>query len=318
MTNNQENKLSMFETVLELFNNNPAIVALILAFANAATTFTNKIGLLQQQVALQTAIITGVAKAKRTRKTTLIDQMLVVIGALRAYAKETNDDELFNFVNYKRYKLNKQADTVLAQLAINIKDKANSLIASLSDYGITPALMGTFNLAISDYALFVPKPRSARVNKKTVTKNIKDIIKEIDGILLDELDALAIQFKTTQADFYNDYLSARMVIDLGHHFKPLVVKGSVNSGQVFNVFSTDNSEWKPGVKITIKNTTSGPGVNSMYFYTANNLGDGYSGQGSLLTSGQEETHTLTAAEFKPFLNIQNQSPNSGTFEVVIL
>ena len=47
MNTKQENKLSMYETVLELFSNNPAIVALILAFSNAAKTFTNKVSLLQ-------------------------------------------------------------------------------------------------------------------------------------------------------------------------------------------------------------------------------------------------------------------------------
>lgn len=402
MTTKQENKLSMYETVLELFSNNPAIVALILAFANAATSFTNKVSLLQAQVALQTAIITGVAAAKKTRKTALIDQMLFIIGALRAFAKATADDELFNFVNYKRYKLNAQADTVLTQLANSIRDKANLHLGPLADYGITPGVMAAYQTAINDYALFVPKPRTARVSKKTVTKNIKDLIKEIDELLDDELDALAFQFKTTQADFYNNYLSSRIIIDLGsttakvrgtiknaedvplvgakfyitltgqnqkvaeasavtggkygianllpndydlywervgyiqkvetnlhipagkeftrhavlQHIAPF--PGSVNGGQILNVFGPSNPEWAVGTTFKIKNTTTGPAIGGLNFYPANNPDDAPNGQGSTLLPGQEETHTLTAADFKAFLNIQNPGPNPQTYEITIL
>ncbi len=402
MNTKQENKLSMYETVLELFSNNPAIVALILAFSNAATTFTNKVALLQAQVALQTAIITGVAAAKKTRKTALIDQMLFIIGALRAYAKATGDDELFNFVNYKRYKLEAQADTVLTQLANSIKDKANLHLAALADYGITAVVMAAYQTAITNYALFVPKPRTARVSKKTVTKNIKDLIKQIDELLLDELDALAIQFKVANADFYNNYLSSRIIIDLGsttakvrgtvknaedvplvgatffitltgqtqkvgetlavtggkygianllpndydlywervgyiqkvetnlhipagkeftrhvvlQHISPFT--GTVNSGQILNVLGPLNPEWAVGVTFKIRNTTTGPAIGGLTFYPATNPGDAPNGQGSTLLPGQEETHTLTAADFKAFLNIQNQGPNPQTYEITIL
>ena len=39
---------------------------------------------------------------------------------------------------------------------------------------------------------------------------------------------------------------------------------------------------------------------------------------ALLMSGQEEEHTLTAAQFKAFFNIYNPGGNAGTFEVTIL
>jgi hypothetical protein len=317
MTTKQENKLSMYETVLELLINNPAIVALVLAFSNAATAFATNVSLLQQQVALQTAIITGVATAKKARKKILIDILLVIVGAIRAYAKATNDDELFAFVNYKKYKLEKMPDTVLVQLANNIKEKVILLLPSLGDYGITPVVMATFDTAISNYSLFVPKTRTARINKKTITKNIRDYITLIDTILKDELDALAIQLKAPHADFYNNYLSARIIIDLGHRYRQLLFSGTVNSGEIVNVLSPSNHKYMPGVTLRIKNTTTGNDF-QLFFYFATTSGEGWNGMGVSLGSGQETTINVDAANFRAYFNVHNQSGLAGSYEVEII
>ena len=99
----------------------------------------------------------------------------------------------------------------------------------------------------------------------------------------------------------------------------IVYSGTINSGQLLNILGPSNPEWHAGVTIKIKNTTTGSNIVSIAFYTADNAGDGYSGSnGTVLTNGQEEIHTMTAAEFKAFLNIQNQSPFNGTYEISFL
>lgn len=99
----------------------------------------------------------------------------------------------------------------------------------------------------------------------------------------------------------------------------IVYSGTINSGQLLNILGPSNPEWHAGVTIKIKNTTTGSNIVSIAFYTADNAGDGYSGSnGTVLTNGQEEIHTMTAAEFKAYLNIQNQSPFNGTYEISFL
>ena len=101
------------------------------------------------------------------------------------------------------------------------------------------------------------------------------------------------------------------------HLPPFT--GTINSGQQANILNNAQPFWTPGVTIKIKNTTTGSNTTSIAFYTANSAAESYSGSnGSVLTNGQEETHTLTAAEFKAFLNIQNQGPYNGTYEITIL
>jgi len=98
----------------------------------------------------------------------------------------------------------------------------------------------------------------------------------------------------------------------------IVISGSITSGQLINIFGPANPEWHIGATIKIKNTSSASSGTTISFFPADNPGDGFSGTGSQLSPGQEETHTVIASEFKPYVNIQNQGPNSGTYEITIL
>jgi len=315
----QRNKLNMYITVLQFLALNTTIWSSLIAFGDAVSLLSTKVSLLQAQVAIQSTHIVGYATAKKGKKKNLIDKLMEVTGALKAYATVINDPVLFNFADYSRSELRRLADAIFIQTANNIHDKANSLVASLGSYGVDGPKLAALQLLISDYAGFVEQPRLARIAKKTATANIKSLIKDIDVILKTVLDMLIVQFEASAHDFFSGFISARIIIDIGHHHLPLILTGTVNSGQILNVINTTNPRWVVGITIKIKNTTiAGSGNPGMYFYVADAAGDGYSGPGSLLLPGQEETHILTAAQFKNFLNIQNQSGSEGTFEITIL
>jgi len=314
----QRNKLSMYIVVLQFLAKNTAIWSILIAFGDAVTLLTSKVAALQQQVGIQTTQIVGYAIAKKGKKKDLVDRIIIITGVLQAYAVVINDDVLFAFAKYTKSKLMKQADNLLTETANNILAKATQLGAALAPYGIDATVLLAFQALIADYVSFVESPRLARVARKTATANIKSLIKEIDKILKTETDLLMVQFLAANPDFFNGYKGARIIIDIGHHHLPIILAGTVNSGQILNVINSSNPRWVAGITVIIKNTTAVGGASGMYFYVADNAADGYSGQGSLLLPGQEEKHTLTAAEFKTFMNIQNQGADAGTFEVTIL
>ena len=131
-------------------------------------------------------------------------------------------------------------------------------------------------------------------------------------------------------DFYWEELGYLTQTEINVHISPgeevnrniilqhLVISGTINSGQIINIFGPANPAWRVGATIKIKNTTTTPMIGGIHFYPANNPGDAFSGSGSNLFPGQEETHTITAIDFKLYLNIQNQGPNSGTYEITFL
>lgn len=51
------------------------------------------------------------------------------------------------------------------------------------------------------------------------TGNINDTFNTIDALLKDEMDVLLMPYQFTHADFYNEYRSARSIVDTGGNRK---------------------------------------------------------------------------------------------------
>ena len=98
----------------------------------------------------------------------------------------------------------------------------------------------------------------------------------------------------------------------------LIFDGFIGSGQIVNVLNPTVTQYVAGVTLRIKNTTTGPAIGGLYFYTAMSPTDGWSGIGQNLNPGQEATIILTAAEFRAYFNVQNQGPNQQSYEVEIM
>jgi hypothetical protein len=94
--------------------------------------------------------------------------------------------------------------------------------------------------------------------------------------------------------------------------------GTINGMTVLNILGAANPEWTAGVTLRLKNTTLGPALGPINFYSAMNAAEGWTGIGEALIPGQEITRTFNAAEFRPFFNIQNQGPNVQGYEVEIM
>ncbi len=311
----QRNKLNTYITILQFLAANTTLWSAFTAFADAVALLTAKVAALQKQVAIQATHIIGFATAKKAKKKHLAEKVMELAGALQAYATLINDDVLFNFAHYTLSELKKQADTLLTETANNMHTKANSLIPSLAPYGIDAAYLLAFRATITDYASFVESPRLAKIARMTATANIKLLIKEIDAVFKKQLDLLILPIKAINNDFYLNYKATRKIIDIGHHHLPLIITGTVDPGQILNIINTTNPRWFAGITIKIRNT----GTVTMHFYLANSADAPYPVTGAtLLLPGEESTLTITAAEFKPFLNIQNPGPNQGTWEVTIL
>lgn len=99
---------------------------------------------------------------------------------------------------------------------------------------------------------------------------------------------------------------------------PNLFIGTISGNTEVNVLDTTNPLYIPGVQLRIKNTTTGPAIGGLFFYSAMNPGDGWSGLGQNLNPGQEAIITLNAADYRPYFNVQNQGPNEQSWEIEIL
>lgn len=215
MTTREENKLSMYLTYLDFYRNNQAILDAVPQFTGFLTQFDGKVKQIMDLRLIQELDVTGIAVSKKVLREDLTEKTLDVTGRMVAFASVTNNQELLEEINYTKGKLDKSADTILRDKCQLVHDKAIELLAEVGEYGITEVMLADLQKAIDDYYEIIPKTRAGIVTRKGSTSMIKEAFAEADAILKGKLDKLVGILKYSDHSFFNRYMSARMIIDLG-------------------------------------------------------------------------------------------------------
>lgn len=213
MTSRQEAKLNMYNAVINYCDENTAITATIPAFATVLAAFIAETTALDTTAQLEAQVITGVAINKADLKQSLCTSAEVLAAALYAYATAEEDPILQEKAKYSYSDLFKLKDDELTLIVQNLHNDANTIVASLENYGVTAATLTSLQNLIEEYSDTVSAPRNAAAQRKAYGTQLKTLFKEVDDILKKQLDKLAVQFKTTQPEFYNTYKNNRKIIN---------------------------------------------------------------------------------------------------------
>lgn len=219
MNDRQENKLSMAKALKIILAENSTIVDTVVAFTTATTALGNSIDSIDGITQLQVKKIKGKAMDKGAAEELAISAALELTGPTQTYARTTNDNTLFEAMEYSPTSLRRLRDTVLVSTLTLIRDTVQGKLADLADYGVTAAMITTLTGAISAYNSLVGAPRAAVSDKTSATKALAAEFKNLD-IVLEKLDGLAELKKNTEPDFYNSYKSARVIVDNGSKSEP--------------------------------------------------------------------------------------------------
>ena len=213
MNTKQEAKLNMYRATEKHCDDNAAIIALTPAFQTAFNNFKAKIAAITTTTQQKDVALTGITVDKSSSKQTLAQIAVEIAGIVYAFASTTANNTLKQEVNFSLTTLLKTKADQLAPRCQNIHDKASANLAALADYGITPALLTNLQTAITNYAAEAPKPRTATSQRMTMNANLRNLFKEADAILRDQMDKLVVTFKTANPDFVQTYESNRIIID---------------------------------------------------------------------------------------------------------
>lgn len=216
MTDNQENKLSMYEAVNTVMDNNSTIWSTMAATSDISTKVKSIITDIQNLRQIQVLDTKGITVNKATIREQLTEATLKLSRALAAYASMNNNYELLGEVNYTQSAFNKSRDNILFDLATLIQNKARLYETELADFIIKPDDITAQQALIDQFFEAVPEKRVAVTESKTSTADLKLKFKEMDELLKEKLDRLILLFKSEYPDFVQQYFNARIIIDLGH------------------------------------------------------------------------------------------------------
>jgi hypothetical protein len=213
MTSKQEAKLNMYNAVIAYCDESTGITETIPAFDTTLTAFKAEINAIETTAQLEAQIITGIAINKADLKKSLCNSAEGLAAALFAYATAEEDPVLQEKANYSFSDLFKLKDDELTFFVQNLHNDASAIVASLAPYGVTAATLSALEDLIEEYGDSVSAPRNAAALRKTYVAQLVTLFKECDTILKAQLDKLAVQFKTTQPEFYATYKNNRKIIN---------------------------------------------------------------------------------------------------------
>ena len=115
-------------------------------------------------------------------------------------------------IYYSRSDVGNGRDTEVVSRCQDILAAATENVGSLADYGVPQAKLTTLKKKIEGFQAVQAKPRQGRATSSSATKELAKLFREVDELLSERLDALAVQFQVSQAAFFNAYTTARSVV----------------------------------------------------------------------------------------------------------
>lgn len=215
MTDRQENKFSMYLATQAVLDNNNAVWAGTPAFVTAKGALDDAISGISKARQTQEKQTKGVTEDKSVAKEAAITKAVSVAAGTFAYASVTGNNTLKEQVNYSPTELRQSRDTILADRLRVIFNAASDNAAALVDYGIQAGDLTDLDALITAYEDVLEAPRTAIGERANATSELESLFDTADTILKEQLDKLVEIFKASALEFYNQYKSARVIVDLG-------------------------------------------------------------------------------------------------------
>ena len=213
MNAGQEAKLTMYRATERHDDDNSTIIAAVPAFQTAFTNFKAKIAANINTAQLKDTPLTDIVVNKSSSRQTLGEIATDTAGIIFAFASAMGNQTLKQEVNFNLSKLLQTRDDQLTPRCQNIHARGIENKDALIDYGITAAKLTALQTAINNYAAETPKPRTALSQRKTLTSNLRQLFKDADAILTEQMDKLVSNFKAANPDFVATYETVRIIID---------------------------------------------------------------------------------------------------------
>ena len=155
----------------------------------------------------------GVSLAKKNALLALGDAAYDVTCAVRAYASDNGNDTLAGQVKFSRSQLVRGADKKVIDLAELIRDAADEHVDQLANYGVTQVKVTALTKKIEAFRQAQPLPRQRKTKSSSATTELKKLFNGARELLNERLDGLVVQYKVSNPEFYNQYVSARTLVN---------------------------------------------------------------------------------------------------------
>jgi hypothetical protein len=139
----------------------------------------------------------------------------LVCSGLKALASAGGNPQLSSQVDYSRSDLarGREAEVVNRCRTLLELGQANATVLA-TKYNITNGDLDALETAITGFTAVQPKPRQGKASSAAATRDLAMLFTRLDEVLANQIDPLMEKFLKTDAAFYNEYHTARSIVDV--------------------------------------------------------------------------------------------------------
>jgi hypothetical protein len=171
--------------------------------------------LLLKNISQQQSVILSKDKTltKKERNTALCIKTMKLVVTLQAFFDFTNNTAHTNVLSLSISGLQKMADNNLVDKCQEIHDLANSIVASLANYHVTPASLTDYQNQINDFDSITSAPRVATVNRADLTNQLNQLF-DTAKIQLEKVSLIVRLLEYDNPIFYTAYKNVIKIINI--------------------------------------------------------------------------------------------------------
>jgi hypothetical protein len=213
MTRNQNAKLNMYRTVLDVCKLNPNAYAGVKAFVDGVKELETNVAdiLTVEGLKSNVSVVSSTLNKQGTEDSLVVLTMQVANGSY-ALAFATGNTEWLKQSTTNKSELYRMRGNELLVKAKNISKNARANAEQLADYGITAEILTALDTVIAEFEQVLTKPRDTTVERKVYTESLPKLFSAADSTLYDKLDKLIVLFRNSAPEFFSAYRAARNVV----------------------------------------------------------------------------------------------------------
>lgn len=214
MNKSQVNKKRMIETTLVYLDTNASVwqsVGKIVLANDELTKINNSI---EDSSEEQEAAKATIGKTKSALRISIAAKADILNDLVEVYALIEGNDELARKMSDSKSDLQKLTYNDLILRVKAILEQANKYKEVLvADYGMLEEQITLLQSELDKLLEISDSPRAYQVKRSVATQQIDAFFGAADNVLNNQLDKLMSIFRNRDANFYNGYIKARVIVD---------------------------------------------------------------------------------------------------------
>lgn len=215
MNKNQKARLATYTLPLAHLHENKSLYENMVGFLNVVEAATSTVSAIQATDRRREMALTGVKENKEEQHQLMVDSCLSLGGIIHSWASIQGLTELKDKTYLTRSALLYAPSTELHQEAQTIADLLRSNAEGLKNFGITEAVITSFEADVLKFGSISESTRDAITDRKGDTNLLGTLFREANKIFEEQLDPLMQQFRITNPGFHDLYFIKRAMVNPG-------------------------------------------------------------------------------------------------------